>query len=326
MIPEHSSTVEFDAKRAYLRNEALYPALHFQHTRPLSAALQDGSIAPETRVLVMPMQPRALVFDTLHLIHHHVAMGNHEGIPIVATFCAICNAGTVFDGRVNGEQRHFEARGFYNAMVLLGDVETGSYWDHLSGKCVHGSDAGKSLTFLTPLLHSRADQAAVGYPDALLVVTNLTPEVKTEAEEDAAWGMEPTPEWSPRLTGTLVTDDARLPRLEMGLGVWSPTTQRYYRVSTLYERDNFVFDQFDGRTLLVYISPETSVPDAMFVEAKSAEWRGDKLHLSTGGFVRDNVLYDAKRQWQPVERPHQLFSRWYSFAIQYAGCTIYAQG
>lgn len=323
MIPEYSSAVEFDVKRAYLRNEALYPPLHFEQTRSLSAALQDGGILPDTRVLVMPTQPRGLVFEALHLIHHHVAMGIHEGTPIVASFCPICNAGTVFDGRIDGETRHFEARGLYNAMVLLGDVETGSYWDHLSGKCVHGKEAGKSLKFLTPLLHSRADQAAIGYPDAQLVVTHLTPEVKAEAEADAAWGAQPTPEWSKGIISTLVTDDTRLPRLEMGLGVWSPTIQRFYQVRTLYAQDNFVLDQFDGRTLLVYISPETSVPDAMFVEAKSAQWRGEQLHLSNGSFVRDNVLYNTARQWQAVERPHQLFSRWYSFAIQYANCSIY---
>jgi hypothetical protein len=313
----------FDLKRAILSASALYPVLRVNKTCPLKEAIDKGSLAPSARMLVMDVGEHALVFEATHLIYHHVATGVHEEQPWVASFCSICNGGAIFDARVDGELRQFEPRGFYNAMSLLGDVETGSYWDHITGECVYGDSVGKRLIQLTTLLHQSAQQAAAAFPDAQLVLTTLEPTAQQEAEEDLAWSREDTPEWSERMQKMLADEDVRLPRLAMGLGVWSLRTQRYYPATTLHACDNVIFDTFDGRNLLIYIAPETGNPEAFFTAARSARWLGDVLRLDTGETTRDGVLYDVDGAWQPVERPLQLFYRWYGFALQFPNCEIY---
>ena len=46
---------------------------------------------------------------------------------------------------VNGKTHRFGVRGLYNGLLLMGDYETGSYWDHITGVCVHGPLSGHQL-------------------------------------------------------------------------------------------------------------------------------------------------------------------------------------
>jgi hypothetical protein len=39
--------------------------------------------------------------------------------------------------------------------------------------------------------------------------------------------------------------------------------------------------------------------------------------------LRDGVLYDSAGQYREIERPLQLFTRWYGFALTFPGTTIY---
>jgi hypothetical protein len=53
---------------------------------------------------------------------------------------------------VNGKTHHFAARGLYNGLSFNGDRESGSFWDHITGECVHGPLKGYRLkTFTDPI-------------------------------------------------------------------------------------------------------------------------------------------------------------------------------
>jgi len=71
----------------------------------------------------------------------------------------VCSCGVGSIPVVDGRVLRFGARGLYNGGLLTGDRETGSYWQHLTGKCVHGPLKGKQLE-VYPLLHLTAGQAA----------------------------------------------------------------------------------------------------------------------------------------------------------------------
>jgi len=47
---------------------------------------------------------------------------------------------------------------------------------------------------------------------------------------------------------TLGKEDTRRPRMDMGLGVWSGATRRYYSMDLLKERHDALVDRLDGRT------------------------------------------------------------------------------
>jgi hypothetical protein len=58
-----------------------------------------------------------------------------------------CNSGVSLTPIVDGKPERFAARGLYNGLALLGDYATNSYWDHITGACVHGPLQGAQLPF-----------------------------------------------------------------------------------------------------------------------------------------------------------------------------------
>ena len=107
-------------------------------------------------------------------------------------------------------------------MVLIGDRETGSWWDHITGECVDGKLAGKRLP-VSPLLHSTAASALAAHPNARIAVGRQSISERI---------MSVSFDWMRRSLGrflvplaksTMGDEDGRLPRWEIGLGVWSDT-------------------------------------------------------------------------------------------------------
>ena len=81
----------------------------------------------------------------------------------------------------------------------------------------------------------------------------------------------------------------------------------------LRQRSNAIIDEFDGRRLLVLIQPESATPAALFVDAASVTWSPEEVRLDTGVVVRAGLPIDQNDRSLPVERPQQMFTRWYFF-------------
>jgi hypothetical protein len=95
-------------------------------------------------------------------------------------------------------------------------------------------------------------------------------------------------------------------------------------VPVVREHGGAIVDEFDGRRLLVYVDPLTSTPAAIYVdEVSSAEWDGRVLRLDNGQTVSAGQLLDATHEPQPIERPLQIFTRWYGYAFTFPGAEIY---
>ena len=71
------------------------------------------------------------------------------------------------------------------------------------------------------------------------------------------------------------------------------------------------------------IDPEHFVPTAFRVEAESAEWDGDVVRLSDGGYVESGILYGPDGTRVEDTRPLQVFTRWYGFSLTFPGTEIY---
>jgi hypothetical protein len=223
---------------------------------------------------------------------------------------------------VNNKTHHFAARGLYNGLVLLGDRETGSFWDHITGKCVHGPLKGYQLEIF-PLLHMNVNQALATHPDTQIAISRQLFKHRVMANiaewrRKSKWGWIP-----PYFVKTMGKEDRRRPRMEIGLGVWKGATHRYYPLKTLRAHDSVLFDKLNGRRLLVYIDPITDVPAALYTDALQVAWQNDTLRLDTGETIRGGVLYDTQGVARAVTRPMQLFTRWYGFAYTFPGCELY---
>ena len=234
----------------------------------------------------------------------------------------MCNSGVSLSPVVNGKTHHFAARGLYNGLVLLGDRESGSFWDHITGECVHGPLKGYQLE-VRPLLHTNVRQALATHPDAQVAISRQSLKQRvmariTEQGRKSKRGFLP-----PGFKKTMGEEDTRRPSMEVGLGVWTDATHRFYPLETLRALGSTLIDELDGRRLLVYIDPISSTPAALYTEATQCNWQDDTLHLDTGEIIRGGVLYDAPGAAQEITRPMQLFTRWYGFAFTFPGCEVY---
>jgi len=177
---------------------------------------------------------------------------------------------------------HFSAGGLYNGLVLLIDDETKTYWDHVTGEAVHGPMTGAKM------------------PMWGIEMTNVETALEREPDLPVYFSR---PSWlgvlmgwvNPLIDGrlppgfrkTMAPVDARLPEMEIGLGVVTDQTQRFYPKSIIQTQ---LDDTIDGRAIRLSIGPD-SIPTAV--------WSDD------------------------ATRPTQLFSRWYGFSLTYPECEVH---
>ena len=95
---------------------------------------------------------------------------------------------------------------------------------------------------------------------------------------------------------TLGKEDNRRPRMDMGLGVWTGKTSRYYPMSLIRDRGGAFIDRLEGRNALIYIDPETNSPAAMFVNAARADLQDRAVRLDDGSILRSGVLSNRNGQ------------------------------
>jgi hypothetical protein len=225
------------------------------------------------------------------------------------------------------------------------DAETKTLWNHITGDAMHGPLVGKSVGPISNLLHMTASQALrmdaamrVAISDQRYVAGGRS--FGTAARGAAVGGGgraaagggrggglrsrldNPNATMADRFAATLGTEDARRPRMDIGLGIWTDKTARYYPIATIRERGDAFVDRIDGRNVLIYIERESNTPAALYVTARTASRSGEAVVLDDGAAVRGGVLVDRRGRPQQAQRPQQMFTRWYGFSLTFPGCEV----
>lgn len=177
-------------------------------------------------------------------------------------------------------------RGLYDGLAVLGDRETGSYWNHITGESFYGPRKGAVLEGFALRYTTVAEELARD-PGAAVVLARLNWRVRLVLpimRKFQGLGFIP-----PHFRLTMGAKDTRLPTTTMGLGVWTAQTKRFYPMTSL---QGGLADQLDGQGLRVTVDA-AGIPQA---------------------------------EWAVAEgRPLQMFTRWYGFAYTFPGCEIYAK-
>ena len=257
----------------------------------------------------------------------------------------MCNSGSSLVPTIDGKMHHFDNVGLYDALFVMQDEETKTLWNHITGEALYGPLVGRTLGPLSNLLQMNVKQALQMEPRIQIAISDRVYFASGKQFGTAAGfggralgpgrgaggargaGPRPGPDnpnaqLSEMFVRTLGKEDTRRPRMEIGLGVWTNATRRYYPKTLLTQRGETFVDEIDGRTVLIYVEPETSTPAAIFVNAKSARIEGRDVRLDNGMIIRAGVLLNRGGKAQKTARPQQIFTRWYGFALTFPGCEI----
>jgi hypothetical protein len=244
---------------------------------------------------------------------------------------------------IDGTMHHFNNVGLYDALFVMQDTETKTLWNHITGEALYGPLVGRTLGPLTNLLQMNVRQALDLDPAMQVAISDRVYFAGDRQFGSASGfgpgrsgvpgrgaGPRPSPDnpgaaLSEMFVATLGKEDTRRPRMDMGLGVWTGTTHRYYPMERIRERGEAFIDELDGRKLLIYIEPESATPAALFVNTKTAKVQGKEVRLDNGAVIRSSVFFDRKGKRQTAERPQQIFTRWYGFALTFPGSEVFGQ-
>ena len=115
--------------------------------RAIVVPVDEVDFLPEDEpVLELVVNGRARAYPFGALLFHEIVNDRVGGVPVVVTFCPLCNTAIAFDGRVGGVTLTFGATGnLRNADLVMYDHQTESWWQQFGGEGVVGRHAGAAL-------------------------------------------------------------------------------------------------------------------------------------------------------------------------------------
>lgn len=131
-----------------------------------------------TRVDVGPLEPVLSVgingdfraYPLRILLFHELVNDVVGGVPILVSYCPLCNSGVVFDRRLDGNVLRFDNTGRLRHLdMLIYDTATESWWQQFLGEAIVGEYTGRRLDLIPARTESLAkfrDRA----PGGLLMV------------------------------------------------------------------------------------------------------------------------------------------------------------
>ena len=331
--PSGPAKAGFDVSRFNYALHGTFEPFHVTSTRSIREALNARLVVADTDVLITSTAAGPLALLTEQMAYHHIAQGRAGDQDWLVSFCVVCNTATRFVPRINGTPTRFVTAGVYDGLMVMQDAATGTIWNHITGEALLGPAVGTSLGPPGNVLHTTVKRLVATAPDARIAISDRAYFAggKRHGTVDGITLLgrnhgrpDPRTALSEVFIATLGKEDARRPRMDLGLGVWWDGGSRYYPRDLIQRQGGALIDRVNGRSLLVYIDPESSTPAAMFVSATRARVDGSTVRLDNGA-VKDGVLLDSRGRRLTSDRPQQVFTRWYGFALTFPGTSIYAE-
>ncbi|MBA2756189.1 MAG: DUF3179 domain-containing protein [Chloroflexi bacterium] len=130
-----------------------------------SIANAQAWLTPTSPVISLEVGGSARAYPMAILIWHEIVNDTLAGVPVVVTFCPLCNTALVFERTLDGTVHDFGTTGNLRfSDLVMYDRQTESWWQQATGGAIAGTLTGKKLTFLAAQIVSLSDFAAA-YPD-----------------------------------------------------------------------------------------------------------------------------------------------------------------
>ncbi len=231
-------------------NRSPMPFVPLREPHFVPAAKADF-LKSEDRVVGVSENGVSKAYEPSVLAFHHVVQDSLKNIPIIATWCALCNTPLVYRSEVDGKKLNFERAGNRGNNFFMVDMETGSHWQQIGGDCYEGPMKGKRLT-MVPFLYTTWGEWREQHPETLVLV----PEAAYKEGYDfmaksrilvVPYGSDKKPDRE-----LIRQQDNRLPNYEQVIGIEIGDVHKAYPVSTL-RKEPVVNDSVNSTpVLLVY--------------------------------------------------------------------------
>jgi hypothetical protein len=209
-------------------------------------------VADNEPVIVLELEGEARAYPLQVLTWHEIVNDKIGDTPVVVTFCPLCNAGLVFDRRLDGETYEFGTSGLLrNSDLVMYDRTSESLWQQLTGEAIVGDLAGETLTFVPSSIVSYADFKD-SHPDGMVL--------SKDTGYDRAYGENPYAGYDDIDSNPfLFTGDAdgRLPAMERVVAVNLDGVDVAYPFSTISEA-GVVNDRIGETDVVVFHAGGTS--------------------------------------------------------------------
>jgi len=224
-----------------------------------------------------------------HLAYHHLAQGRVNQQDFLLTFCPVCNSGMVFSPLLNDQKLDFYVAGVYRGTMIMADRQTNSYWDHITGECLHGFYGGEKLEMIGSHEIILEKNAPVDLQIALPTLTFFQ-KIVAKMQNGHTWRKVPEGKFYPGFKESFEFEDNRRPEKELGLGVIHANTAKFYPLETI-KSSAPIYDEIGGSPIRVYMENELAIPIADFEQEET--------------------------------KPTQIFMRWYGFVQTFKEVEIY---
>ena len=144
-----------------------FPTINAPRFVPASTRVDVGPLEP---VLSVGIDGDFRAYPLRVLLFHELVNDVVGGVPILVSYCPLCNSGIVFDRRLDGDVLQFDNTGRLRHLdMLIYDTSTESWWQQFLGEAIVGELTGRRLALIPARTKSLArfrDRA----PDGLLMV------------------------------------------------------------------------------------------------------------------------------------------------------------
>lgn len=212
-------------------------------------------------VISIAINGRAKAYPLSILTVHEIANDTLQDVPILVTYCPLCNASVVYNRRLQQNNKehllHFGVSGMLrNSDMVMYDLQTETWWQQLMGNGLVGELAGAELTVIPSMVIS-LEQFTQRYPDGQI----LSPQTGIAGAEQH-YGKNPyegydTPGGSPYdAFFDKEKIDKRLPPMERVIDVESRGKRKVYPFSAIAKK-GVVNDSFNGKQIVIFYTPGT---------------------------------------------------------------------
>ncbi|MHA1566105.1 MAG: DUF3179 domain-containing protein [Alphaproteobacteria bacterium] len=136
---------------------------------PVGEATGIGDFEP---VLSIGIEGDFRAYPLRILLFHEIVNDVVGGVPVLISYCPLCNSGVVFDRRLNGEVIEFGNTGRIRHFdMVMYDKATESWWQQFLGEAIMGSATGDRMKVLPARLES-LEKFRARAPQGKLLVPN----------------------------------------------------------------------------------------------------------------------------------------------------------